>query len=112
MIKIDRVMPSACENCNFCQIAYDSELFKDGEQYCCIKGESVEANMDSDIKPVWCPLIDENVGCDCCQGDEALHWADDENNAFVDSRGDMLVTVQGKTMRFKVKSCPNCGKKF
>lgn len=53
-----------------------------------------------------------NKGCDCCQGDEALYWADDENNAFVDSKGDMLVTIKGVTMRYRVKYCPNCGKKF
>lgn len=112
MIKIDKAMPSMCEHCNFYQIAYDSELFKDGEPYCCIEGKSVEVNMDTDTKPKWCPLIDENAGCDCCQGDEALYWADDENNAFVDSRGDVLVTVKGITMRYKVKCCPNCGKEF
>jgi len=112
MIKIDMAMPRKCMDCNFCQIAYDSDLFKDSEPYCCIKSESVEVNMDSDTKPVWCPLIDENADCDCCQGDEALYWADDENNAFVDSRGDVLVTVKGMTMRYKVKCCPNCGKKF
>lgn len=53
-----------------------------------------------------------NHGCDCCQGDEALYWSDDESNAFVDSRGDLLVTAKGKTIRFKVKRCPNCGRKF
>lgn len=52
-------------------------------------------------------------GCDCCQGDEPLYWEDDENNAFVDSRGgNMLTTVKGVPMRYKVKYCPNCGKKF
>lgn len=63
MIKIDMAMPSACESCNFCQIAYDSDLFKDNEPYCCIESESVEVNMDDSTKPKWCPLIDENVGC-------------------------------------------------
>lgn len=51
-------------------------------------------------------------GCDCCQGDEALYWKDNENNAFVDSKGEILVTVKDKAMRFKVKCCPNCGKEF
>lgn len=55
---------------------------------------------------------ERNQGCNCCQSDKALYWTDDENNAFVDNRGDMLVTVKDKTMRFKVKCCPNCGKKF
>lgn len=51
-------------------------------------------------------------GCDCCQGDEALYWADDENNAFVDSKGNILTTIKGMTMRYNVKCCPKCGKKF
>ena len=63
-----------------------------------------------------CLIDDENKehnhGCDCCQGDEALYYKDSENNAFVDSKGDVLVTVKGKTMRYKVKCCPNCGKEF
>ena len=50
--------------------------------------------------------------CNCCQGDEALCWKDNNNNAFVDRKGDMMVTVKGKTMRYKVKCCPNCGKSF
>lgn len=52
------------------------------------------------------------VGCECCIGDEALYWKDNENNAFVDSKGDVLVTVKDHMMRFKVKCCPNCGRKF
>lgn len=53
-----------------------------------------------------------NHGCDCCQGDEALYWKDNENNAFVDSKGEILTTVKGMTMRYKVKCCPSCGKEF
>lgn len=112
MIKIDKTMPRKCMDCTFCQIAYDSDLFEDGEQYCCIKSKSVEVNIDRDTKPEWCPLIEEETGCNCCLGDETIYWKDDENNAFVDSKGDMLVTVKDKTMRFKVKCCPICGKEF
>jgi hypothetical protein len=50
--------------------------------------------------------------CECCNGDKALYWKDDENNAFVDSKGEMLITVKDKTIRYKVKYCPNCGNKF
>ena len=53
-----------------------------------------------------------NKGCNCCNGDEALFWKDNENNAFVDRNGEMLVTVKDHTMRFKVKCCPNCGRKY
>lgn len=55
---------------------------------------------------------DKQSDCDCCQGDEALYWVNDSNNAFVDSKGNILVTVKGMTMQFKVKYCPNCGRKF
>lgn len=51
-------------------------------------------------------------GCDCCEGDEALYWKDNEYNAFVDHRGNVLVTVKGHTMRFKVNRCPHCGRFF
>lgn len=51
-------------------------------------------------------------GCACCQGDEGLYWKDEANNAYVDSKGDMLVTVNGKEMQFRIKYCPNCGKVF
>lgn len=112
MIKIDMVMPGACEHCNFCQIAFDSDLFKDNEPYCCIENKSIELNMDDSTKPEWCPLIEKSAGCEYCQGDEALYWVDDENHAFIDSKGKMLVTVKDKTIRFKVKYCPNCGKEF
>lgn len=37
---------------------------------------------------------------------------DGQNNAFVDSKGEVLVTVKDKTMRFVVNCCPNCGRKF
>lgn len=51
-------------------------------------------------------------GCNCCLGDEPLHWVDNENNAFVNSNGEILTTVKDRTMRYKVKYCPNCGRKF
>lgn len=112
MIRIDMAMPNKCMNCNFCQIAFDSDLFNDNEPYCCIESESVKSHTDNDSKPDWCPLINEDSGCDCCQGDEDLYWDDDAYNAFVDSEGDMMVTVNGKEMQFRVKHCPNCGKIF
>ena len=57
MIKIDIDMPMNCTECTFCQMAFDSELFKNGEQYCCIKIESVDKNVQNGNKPEWCPLI-------------------------------------------------------
>ena len=55
------------------------------------------------------PIFKRSIGCDCCEGDEALYWKDNEHNAFVDHRGDVLVTVKGHTMEFKVDRCPHCG---
>ena len=51
-------------------------------------------------------------GCSCCEGDDPLFLMDDQNNAFVDSRGEVLVTAKDKTLRFKVDCCPKCGRKF
>lgn len=58
--------------------------------------------------------MDDNkkIGCDCCAGDTPLYYEDNENCAFVDSTGDMLVTIKDKSVRFKVKRCPNCGREF
>lgn len=56
--------------------------------------------------------LKEADGCECCVGDEALYWKDDENNAFVDSKGEVFVTVKDHIIRFQVKCCPNCGHKF
>ena len=55
---------------------------------------------------------DSKNGCECCSGDEALYYKDGEHCAFVDSTGEIMVTVQNRIMRFKVNCCPNCGKKF
>lgn len=51
-------------------------------------------------------------GCECCLGDKELYWKDHNNNAFVDSKGNVLVTVDGKGLTFIVNYCPACGKKF
>lgn len=86
MIKIDMAMPSTCLNCSFGQIAYDSDLFEDGEPYCCIKSESVKVNMDSDTKPVWCPLIDNNSTIERLQSimkDESIRFVEQAVNAAI-----------------------------
>lgn len=51
-------------------------------------------------------------GCKCCIGDEPLQWVDEDNNAFIDSNGKISTAISGKVMSFKVKYCPNCGRKF
>ena len=50
--------------------------------------------------------------CNYCYGDEAVFWKDEQNNAFVDSNGEMMVTVEDNLIRFKVDSCPMCGRRF
>lgn len=55
--------------------------------------------------------MDKN-GCECCCGDEALYYVDSENCAFIDSDGEMMVTVNERDFMFRVKYCPNCGMKF
>lgn len=57
-------------------------------------------------------IIFNQDGCNCCEGDEALIYKDNEDCAFIDSQGEMMVVVKDKTIRFKVKRCPNCGKVF
>lgn len=52
------------------------------------------------------------VDCNYCNGDEAVFWQDDDNNAFVDSKGEMLVTVNGYEVNFDVQCCPMCGRRF
>lgn len=52
------------------------------------------------------------MNCNYCNGDEAVFWKDDMDNAFIDSHGEMLVTANGSTIRFNVARCPMCGRKF
>lgn len=52
----------------------------------------------------------ENKYCEYCDGDEAVFWEDNENNAFVDCYGEMLVTARDRSVHFKVRYCPMCGK--
>lgn len=51
----------------------------------------------------------EKDGCSCCHGDEAVYYRDNENNAFIDHTGEMLVTAHDHTIRFHVDRCPKCG---
>lgn len=50
--------------------------------------------------------------CNYHDGDEAIYWKDENNNVFIDSRGEMLITAGGIETRLCVKFCPMCGKKF
>lgn len=55
MIKINMKMPKKCEYCPCMQIAFESDLFAEGEKYCCIKAESVELNAETK-RAKFCPL--------------------------------------------------------
>lgn len=58
-------------------------------------------------------LAAQNFGrCDFCCGDEAIVWIDDQNNAFIDSAGEIAVMASDKFIRFRVKHCPMCGRRF
>ena len=50
--------------------------------------------------------------CPYCDGDEAVVYENNENCAFIDSKGEMLVTAHDHSIRFNVRFCPMCGKKF
>lgn len=52
------------------------------------------------------------AGCDACAGDLSVFWKDENNNAFVDSKGEMEVMVNGHVMTFTVQHCPVCGRSF
>lgn len=47
-------MPESCDTCVFSSVAYDSELFDEGECYCIIKMKS--DGIVERCKPDWCPL--------------------------------------------------------
>lgn len=53
-----------------------------------------------------------NLGCEVCDGDEAVFLQDENNNAFVDSKGNMDAMVRGCVITFKVQHCPVCGRRF
>lgn len=55
-------------------------------------------------------MKNNNHGCNCCMGDEPIYWDNKDNNAFVDKKGNILITAKGNEVSFKVKYCPNCGK--
>lgn len=50
--------------------------------------------------------------CPYCRGDEALFWHDSDKNAFIDSNGNMLITLDGHNVEFQVDYCPKCGRPF
>ena len=68
--------------------------------------------MSEEPMPELSRVEDINPGCGCCAGDIPLFWKDNENNSFIASHGEILATVADKTMRYKVKYCPNCGRKI
>ena len=52
------------------------------------------------------------MACKCCHGDDMLHYQDANNLACIDSKGEMLVIVNGAKMTFNVERCPRCGHMF
>lgn len=58
------------------------------------------------------PIMFSEEGCSCCDGDTPLFWMDDQNNAFIDSNGEISVMAKDRLVRFKVSYCPRCGRRF
>lgn len=56
--------------------------------------------------------MEDKTGCDYCAGDEPVIYKDSDNCVFVDSKGELLVSVKGYIMRGHVDYCPKCGRKF
>ena len=48
-------MPHGCDMCRISSIAYDSELFEDGECFCTERMKSVD-RIPEGKRPHWCPL--------------------------------------------------------
>ena len=77
-----------------------------------IANRNSETYIQTEIVDEMQALKENANGCECCSGDQPLFWQNDENNAFVDSHGEMLVTAKDREVNFQVKFCPNCGRKF
>ena len=56
--------------------------------------------------------MENEIGCDCCVGDEPVIYVDSDNCVYVDSKGELLVSVKGQTIRGHVNYCPKCGHRF
>lgn len=56
-------------------------------------------------------LSNDRDKCGYCQKYKAIFWNDVENNTFVYGN-EMLATVNGRSIRFKVKYCPMCSRKL
>lgn len=106
-----------CSHCG--QSAYISRVAREDLEL--IENPAIDELINSGEKAseqlqTLCDKLDQIIygdkGCECCAGDTALFWKDEYNSAFVDSKGEIMVTVKDHIMRFKVPYCPNCGRKF
>lgn len=98
------------EKCSQCgQPTYVSKVT--GVEFDLVDGP-VEEHIDTICNTCKKSPEEDIGGCNCCEGDTALFYQDNENCAFVDSKGEVMVVVKDHTMRFKVSYCPNCGKRF
>lgn len=50
--------------------------------------------------------------CNYCVGDDPIYYKDNDNCAFIDTRGELYMSISGKIARCKVEFCPKCGRKF
>ena len=106
------------EKCSQCgQSAYisriareDLELIENPITDALVHDESKSAEKIQKLCDKIDRILAENDGCSCCQGDEALLWIDEHNSVFIDSQGEIMVTVKDNVLRFKADFCPKCGK--
>lgn len=52
------------------------------------------------------------MNCNYCYGEKFIHYKDDMNYAFVYRDGLMIATAKDRTIHFRLKYCPMCGREF
>ena len=89
---------------------YIGVIFDSGE--CANKeGWYDKYDVETDLisKEEYDALAANNFGrCNYCYGDEAILWIDDQNNAFIDSAGEMTVMAKRKALRLTARLAMLC----
>lgn len=110
---------------------YKNILMIDGNPVCIVAGDrkaseciqyfsgyNVDVN-DGKIKKILDKYRDNSIneikkinGCCCCVSGASIYYEDEDNFAVITRDGKMCVGAYGESIEFKVKYCPNCGRKF
>jgi len=110
---------------------YKNVLMVDGKPICIVAGDKKTSECiqylsgynadinDGKIKKILKNTKKENSresqnknGCFCCLEHTYIYCEDEDNNAHINGEGIMTAEIEGETISFKVKFCPNCGRKF